>query len=126
MTIQRINVPGLPAPVGPYVHAVRHSDTLYLSGLTAFGSPAESGPIEDQAREVFRQMGVTASAHGTGLENLLKVTVFVTEMDRVDPLRAALFDIYGEHLPASSLVRVAGLFADTLKIEVEAVLAVDH
>ncbi|MGE4424728.1 MAG: RidA family protein [Pseudodesulfovibrio sp.] len=124
MTIQRTNVPDLPAPLGPYVHAVRHGDTLYLSGLTAHGSDAASGPVEDQTREIFRQIGLVASAHGTGLENLLKVTAFVTEMDRVDPLRQALFDVYGEDLPASSLVRVAGLFADGLKIEVEAVLAV--
>ncbi|XXJ18442.1 RidA family protein [Desulfovibrio caledoniensis] len=125
MTIQRTNIPELPAPAGPYVHAVRHGDTLYMSGLTAFGSDAESGPIEEQAREIFRQMGLIASAHGSGLENLLKVTAFVTELDRVGPLREALFDIYGDNLPASSLVRVAGLFADGLKIEVEAVLAVD-
>ncbi|OIQ50456.1 Enamine/imine deaminase [Pseudodesulfovibrio hydrargyri] len=125
MTIQRTNVPELPAPLGPYVHAVRHGDTLYLSGLTAHGGDAQDGPIEEQAREIFRRIGLIASAHGTGLENLLKVTAFVTEMDRVDPLRAALFDVYGDNLPASSLVRVAGLFADGLRIEVEAVLAVD-
>lgn len=125
MTIWRTNHLGLPAPAGPYVHAVRHGGTLYLSGLTAFGGEAASGPIEDQAREIFRQMGLIASAHGSGLANLLKVTAFVTEMDRVDALREALFDIYGPNLPASSLVRVAGLFADGLKIEVEAVLAVN-
>lgn len=125
MTVERTNVPELPAPLGPYVHAVRHGGTLYLSGLTALGSDAESGPIEDQAREIFRQMGQIASAHGSSLENLLKVTAFVTELDRVGPLREALFDIYGDNLPASSLVRVAGLFTDTVKIEVEAVLAVD-
>jgi 2-iminobutanoate/2-iminopropanoate deaminase len=125
MTIQRINVPELPAPLGPYVHAVRYGETLYLSGLTAYGSDAESGPVEEQTREIFRQIERIASVHGTGLENLLKVTAFVTEMDRVDALRKALFDIYGDNLPASSLVRVAGLFAESINIEVEAVLAVD-
>lgn len=125
MTLRRANHPGLPAPVGPYVHAVRHNDTLYLSGLTAHGAPAASGPIEEQAEEVFRRIRAIAEGHGSGLENLIKVTAFVTEMDRVDALRETLFRVYGPNLPASSLVRVAGLFAPDLRIEVEAVLAVN-
>lgn len=125
MMLQRLNTLDASPPAGPYVHAVRHGDTLYLSGLTAFGSPAQTAPIEVQAREVFRNIRTIAELAGSGLENLIKITAFVTELDRIEQLRAALFDIYGEHLPASSLVRVNGLFAEGLKIEVEAILAVD-
>jgi 2-iminobutanoate/2-iminopropanoate deaminase len=125
MNIQRRNYPALGEAVGPYVHAVRHGDTLYLSGLTAFGTSAQSGKIEIQAREIFRQIAEIAKAEGSGLDNLIKITTFVTELDRIEALRHTLFDICGANLPASSLIHVAGLFAAGLNIEIEAIIAVE-
>nr|WP_320049891.1 RidA family protein [uncultured Desulfuromonas sp.] len=124
MTLQRKNYATLDEPVGPYVHAVRHGNTLYLSGITAFGTSAQTDTIEEQAKEIFRQIQEIAKAEGSDLENIIKITAFVTELDRMDELRRTLFDIYGQNLPASSLIRIAGLFADNLKIEIEAIIAV--
>jgi 2-iminobutanoate/2-iminopropanoate deaminase len=125
MKLQRKNYPALVEPAGPYVHAVRHANTLYLSGFTAFGTSAQTDNIEIQAKEIFRQIQEVAKAEGSSLENIIKITAFVTELDRLDELRHTLFDIYGRELPASSLVRIAGLFADELKIEIEAIIAVE-
>jgi 2-iminobutanoate/2-iminopropanoate deaminase len=125
MTLIRNNYPALGEPVGPYVHAVRYGNTLYLSGLTAFGTTAQGGNIEMQAKEIFRQIQEVVRAEGSGLENIIKVTAFVTELDRMEELRQTLFGIYGQNLPASSLIRIAGLFADGLKIEIEAMIAVE-
>lgn len=124
MKLQRNNYPTLDEPVGPYVHAVRHGNTLYLSGITAFGTSAQTDTIEEQAREIFRQIQEVAKAEGSSLENIIKITAFVTELDRMEELRRTLFDIYGQNLPASSLIHIAGLFADDLKIEIEAIIAV--
>jgi len=123
MNVARIITPSLAPPVGPYVHAVRHHDTLYLSGLTAFGTPAAAGPIEDQAHAIFDQIEILARDVGGTSPQWLKVTLFVTELTRLDALRQALASRYGEATPASTLVRVAELFAPELKIEIEAVLA---
>ena len=119
----RRNHPDLAPPAGPYSHMVRHGDTLYTSGFTAFGTGAETGDICAQARAVFAQLGALAEDQGSSLAHLVKVTVFVTELNQVGALRDTLFEIYGENIPASSLIRVAGLFAPQLKIEVEAVFA---
>lgn len=124
--LERKNYAQLAAPVGPYVHAVSHGGTLYLSGLTAFGTEAQSAAIEIQAEEIFRQIGEIAKAEACGLEALIKVTAFVTEMDRIDELRRTLFNIYDCNFPASSLIRVNGLFAADLKIEIEAILALPN
>jgi 2-iminobutanoate/2-iminopropanoate deaminase len=124
MKLRRINCPTLDEPVGPYVHAVQHGDTLYLSGFTAFGTAAQTETIEKQAEEIFRQVQAVAMAEGSSLENIVKITAFVTELDRLEALRKALFDIYGQNLPASSLILVSGLFAEDLKIEIEAIIAV--
>jgi len=123
MSIQRMNVAELAAPVGPYVHAVTHHNTLYTSGLTAFGTGAQSGSISEQACEIFKQLTLIAQVHETSLDNIVKVQVFVTDLSDMAALRETLFDLYGAHLPASSLIKIEELFAPELSIEVEAIFA---
>lgn len=124
MNIQRYNYEPLGLPQGPYVHAVTHKKTLYTSGLTAFGTQVENGTISEQARVIFMQLKLIAEQHNTSLQNLIKVTLFVTDLADLDKLRNFLFEFYGENLPASTLIKVDSLFAPELFIEVEATLAI--
>ncbi|BAJ02604.1 RidA family protein [Shewanella violacea] len=119
MNVQHINYAKLGEIAGPYVHASIHKHTLYTSGLTAFGTQAQTGNICEQARAIFMQLSLIANQHDA---SLIKVTLFVTDLSDINPLRKTLFDIYGDDLPASCLIKVAGLFCDDLKIEVEAIL----
>lgn len=123
---ERKNYPQLGEVKGPYVHAVRHGETLYVSGLTAFGSAAQQAGIADQAEEIFRQLHLIADAEGASLHALLKVTIFVTALDEIDRLREVLYRNFGDHLPASSLVQVSQLFSPDLNVEIEAILALNH
>ena len=123
MTLQRRNHPDLAPPAGPYSHMVRHGGTLYTSGFTAFGTEAQQGDICAQAEAIFAQLSALAEDQGTSLANLVKVTIFVTELDRMTALRDCLSRIYGATFPASSLIRIDGLFAPGLKIEIEAIFA---
>lgn len=121
--ISRNNYPDLPAPAGPYSVAVRHNDTLYLSGMTAFGTPAQGKEVATQAQAIFEQLRRVTQAEGISMQNLLKVTVYVTSMDDIGALRRVLTEQYNGAYPASSLVRVAGLFSEDVNIEIEAVFA---
>lgn len=121
--LERKNYAHLPTPVGPYVHAVKCNGLLFVSGLSAFGSPAQRRGIAEQAEAIFEQLASIAAAEQSSLRSLVKVTLFVTRLDDLDALRGALFRRYGSDLPASSLVQVKGLFAPELQIEVEAILA---
>lgn len=121
--IKRINYPALGEVKAPYVHAVKQGNTLYVSGLTAFGSVAQTGSIAEQAEVIFQQFQHIAEAENTTLCALLKVTIFITSFMDIDALRKVLFRYYGDHLPASSLVEVSRLFSPDLKIEIEAILA---
>jgi 2-iminobutanoate/2-iminopropanoate deaminase len=123
MTLERKNYLHLAAPVGPYVHAVKYNGLLFVSGLSAFGSPSQTGSVAEQAEEIFTQLESIAAAEQSSLESLIKVTLFVTSLTGLEDLRAVLFRRYGSHLPASSLVQVKGLFSPDLQIEVEAILA---
>lgn len=123
MSVERKNYPHLAQPVGPYVHAVKHSGLIFLSGLTAFGTPDQGHSLARQAEAIFTQIRSVAAAEGTSLKALLKVTIFITTFEGVVQLQEVLFQEYGENLPASSLVQVAGLFSPEINIEIEAVLA---
>jgi 2-iminobutanoate/2-iminopropanoate deaminase len=121
--IERNNYPTLGAPVGPYVHGVRFGDLLFLSGLTAHGTAAQTQGIAAQAEATLRRIEAVALAEGATLSALLKVTLYVTTLEHIAELRATLQRIYGAHLPASTLVQVQALFAQDLSVEIDAVLA---
>lgn len=122
--IARIDVPDLPEPVGPYRHAVRHGDTLYTSGFTAFGTDAQNGDAGAQTRAVFDQLKTVAESQGSSMEKLIKVTIFITDPADIPEFREAVEAIYGAHRPASSLLVIGGLFDPGLRIEVEAIFAI--
>ena len=123
MPLKRNNYASLGMPVGPYVHSVKHGDTLYLSGLTAYGTQGQSKGMSDQVKAIFRQIEKVCQSEGTALSNIIKVTIYVTDMGQLDELRQSLFDVYGDHIPASSLVRVESLFSSEVDIEIEAIVA---
>ena len=120
--VERKNYEKLAPPVGPYSHAVKYGNTLYLSGLTAYGTEAQGKSMAEQARAIFSQLKIIAQAEGSDLSSLIKVTVFITDFTQAQELREELFRQYGGNLPASSLVEVSKLFAPDVSIEIEAVL----
>lgn len=124
MKINRKNYCELGEPMGPYSQAIVHNNIIYTSGLTAFGGTAQGEPIDLQARAIFSQIQSICLAHNTSLKNLIKVTLFVSDLSDIDVLRSTLLDIYEEHLPASSLIKVDALFSTDLCIEVEAIIAI--
>ena len=123
--LKRINYKELGMPVGPYSHAVIHANTIYTSGITAFGTEAEKQDISKQLREIFRQISFICEQQKTSLDNLIKVTLYITNWEEMQQVRQTLFDIYGEQIPASSLIQVDRLFSNNLKVEVEAIIAVN-
>ena len=123
MQLERANYQALGAVAGPYSHSVVHGNTLYTSGLTAFGTCDQAAGIDAQTRNIFQQLALMCAANHTSLAKLVKVTLFVSDMQHMSLLRETLFEIYGDHLPASSLVAVDSLFCKDLSIEVEAIIA---
>ncbi|WP_242111775.1 RidA family protein [Luteimonas aquatica] len=119
---ERLRLPHLAAPAGPYANAVRHGDTVYLSGLTAFGTEAARGDTAAQTRAVLAQLHGALRDLGADWPAVVKVTIFLTDLKTLPAVRAALVEAYGASPPASSLVQVSGLFDPALKVEIEAVV----
>jgi 2-iminobutanoate/2-iminopropanoate deaminase len=119
------NVPGVPTAVGPYSQAVRSGSLLFCSGQIPI-EPAtgkiEATEVEGQARQVLANIAALLAAQGRSMADVVKATVFLTDMadfPKVNPLYAEAF---GEHKPARSTVQVAGLPLGAL-IEIEVVVA---
>lgn len=125
VAVQRVSYPQILGPaVGPYSDGVKHNGFLYLAGLSAVGTPQQGRPVPEQIDRILTTIEAIAAAERTSLRSLVKVTIYVTSLDDIQGIRETLFRHYGTNLPASSLVKVAGLFAPDVNAEIEAVFAV--
>lgn len=122
MDIVRKNYPELPAQSAPHYQSVRVGNMLFLSGATARETDAEYGDMAAQTDVILKRMKLILEAEGGTLDNIVKITSFVTEIDSA--AEAATHDVrtkyFGVNLPASTRVQVAGLVKPHLKIEIEA------
>ncbi|MCV0428143.1 MAG: RidA family protein [Roseibium sp.] len=123
MSLSRQNFKDLGLPVGPYTHAVCHGNTLYTSGFTAFGTDAQTSSADAQTHAVLDQLEYVARQYDRNLDDLVKVTIFVTDPEDIPGIREAATERYGNAVPASSMVMVSGLFSPDLRIEIEGIFA---
>ena len=124
MDIVRKNYPELPAPGAPHFQSVRVGNMLYLSGATARNTEAEHGDMAAQTDVILKRIQHIVEAEGGTLNNVVKITSYVTEISH--EAGAATHQVrmkyFGENLPASTRVQVAGLVEPHLKIEIEAIV----
>ena len=122
MDIVRKNYPEIPV-TGPHYHSVRAGNMLFLSGATAKTTEAEFGDIGEQTEVILKRIQHIVEAEGGTLENVVKITNFVTEITReaTDLTQNARAKYFGDNQPASTRVQVAGLTLPHIKIEIEAI-----
>jgi reactive intermediate/imine deaminase len=116
-------------PTNGYSHAVSYSGpTVVVSGqvpLDAEGRLVGEDDAREQTRQVFRNIESALAAVGATMSDVVKLTVFLTNMADLPAFREARNEfIDPERPPASSLVQVAGLVSNDFRVEVEAVAVV--
>ncbi len=126
MEIVRQTYSHLPKPFGAFCHAVKANGFLFLSGFTASNSPAENGDILEQTTVVMDRLESILKAEGASLSDVIRVTVYVTELDKLMDIHEIRFRYFGDALPASTLVQVTSLVQPNNKIEIEAIAAVPN
>jgi 2-iminobutanoate/2-iminopropanoate deaminase len=121
---KEIRVEGLNPPISHYTDAVRFGDLLFISGVAPLDETLNLVGGDDvvaQARQVSANLAKVLEAAGAGFADVLKVTVYLTDVDdraKINPVRQEFF---GAARPASTLIGVAALALPGMKIEVEAV-----
>lgn len=114
---------GVP-PISHYTDAVRFRDTLYISGLAPLDQDLNvvSDDVVEQTRAIFKQMKTILDMAGATFADVLRVTVYLTDVDdrtKINPIRQEYF---GDARPASTLIGVSALAIPGMKVEIEAIV----
>ena len=123
--MKAISTTKAPAAIGPYAQGIIVNNMFYSSGqipLTATGELVE-GNIEVQTNQVFENLKAVLAEAGTSLNNVVKTTVFMKDMNDFVVMNEVYAAHFGEHKPARSAVEVARLPKD-VKVEIEVIAVI--
>lgn len=117
-------------PLGIYSHAVKAqgNQLLFISGTTARdkeGNVVGKGDVKAQTRQILENMKKILEKAGATFDNIVKVTVFVTDMRHFKEIHEIRAKYFQKDFPASILVQVSSLSSPELLIEMEAVAVLD-
>lgn len=121
--IALVNAPAAPAAIGPYSHAAEVDGLLFCSGQVPLDPETMvlvEGGIEAQTRQVLANLKAVLSARNTDLSQVVKTTIFLTEMADFPIVNEIYAEAFGKHKPARATVQVAGLPLGAL-VEIECV-----
>lgn len=122
-----IQIPGAPAPIGPYSQAILSNDTLYVSGqipLDPYSGELVTSDIASATHRVLKNIGALVSEAGMSMDNIVKCSIFLKDMQDF----AVVNEIYATYFPgippARETVQVAKLPLD-VSIEISCIAVKD-
>jgi len=107
-----INISAAPAPIGPYNQAVFAGDTLYISGqicLDAETGELKNGSLEEETHQCMKNLKAILNAAALGFENVVKSTIFITDMKQFSTINEVYGQYFSDNFPARETVQVAAL-----------------
>jgi 2-iminobutanoate/2-iminopropanoate deaminase len=110
--IQVIHSAQAPTAVGPYSQAMMHDGMLYTSGqigLDPVAGVLVGEGVEAQARQVTKNLSAVLDAAGVSVSDIIKVNIYLTDMDDFPLVNAIYANWLAEHRPARATVAVAAL-----------------
>jgi reactive intermediate/imine deaminase len=114
-----------PAAIGTYSQAVRAGDTVYVSGqipLDPATGTLVSGDIDAEIRRVFDNLGAIAVAAGGSLSNVVKLSVFLTDLTHFPRVNEIMATYFQQPYPARAAIGVAALPRGA-RVEMECILS---
>ena len=117
---------GQPAPKGHYSPGIKHHGLVYVSGqlpMTLDTREPFTGDIGEQTELALRNVEAVLKAAGSGLEHVLQMTIYVSDMELWAAVNAKYAEVMGSHRPARAIVPVKELHFGT-QIEIQAIAAV--
>ena len=115
-----------PVPAGHYSQAVVHNGLVFVSGQLAVDPETKerkTGPVEEETKLVLSNISGILKAAGSDKNNVIKTTVYVSDISLWDRVNKVYADFFGEHKPARAVVPTKELHFG-FKVEIEAVAAV--
>ncbi|MDH3748194.1 MAG: RidA family protein [Gammaproteobacteria bacterium] len=125
MSKEAISSSNAPAAIGTYSQAIRAGDLVFLSGqipLDPITMNVVDGDFEARARQVFENLTAVAEAAGGSLQNIVKLTIFLTDLDNFATVNSVMELYFEQPYPARAAVGVASL-PKGVDVEADAILA---
>tara|TARA_B100001758_G_scaffold39105_1_gene30271 strand:- start:515 stop:898 length:384 start_codon:yes stop_codon:yes gene_type:complete len=116
-----------PAAIGPYSQAIQWGDVVFISGQVAF-IPAtgelNNNTFEDEVNQVIDNLDAICKEAGGSLDNILKLSIFLTDLANFDAVNNLMKERFSEPFPARSTIEVSRLPKD-VNIEMDAILSIE-
>ena len=128
MEIKTVLTPNAPVPAGHYSQAVVHNGLVFVAGQLAIDPHTGArltGSIEEQTEQCLKNIGAILDAAGSDLSRVLKMTVFISDIELWSAVNTVYARVMGDHRPARAIVPVKELHYG-FKIEIDAVAAVNE
>ena len=125
MSKKAIHTDSAPAAIGTYSQAIRAGGLVFLSGqipLVPDTMEVVKGDFDTRARQVFSNLEAVSKAAGGSLNDVVKLTIFLTDLDNFATVNAVMEDFFERPFPARAAVGVASL-PKGVDVEADAILA---
>ncbi len=124
--MNKVSTQNAPQPAGHYSQAIVHNGMVYVSGQVAIDPQTGErrvGSIEEQTEQTLRNVSEILKAAGSDISQIVKATVYISDMALWDRVNAVYGRFFGEHRPARAVVPTRDLHFG-FEVEIEAIAAV--
>ena len=121
--MKTINTPNAPAAVGPYSQAAQAGGFIFCSGQIAIDPDTGaliSGDAAAQTRRILENLDAVLHAAGVSLNDVVRTTIFLTDMDNFAAVNEVYAEAFGIHRPARACVEVSRL-PKNVSVEIDAI-----
>jgi len=128
MSKEAIHTDNAPAAIGTYSQAIKANNVVFLSGqipLDPATMEVVDGDFEARARRVFDNLAAVAKAAGGSLDDIVKLTVFLTDLDNFATVNSVMDDSFQQPFPARAAVGVAAL-PKGVDVEADAIMVLER
>ncbi len=128
MTREIIHTTKAPKVIGTYSQAVKAGNTVYISGqipLAPETMMVTEGDFAAQVKQVFDNLGAVATAAGGSLQDVVKLTIFLTDLRYFSAVNEIMTEYFQQPYPARAAIGVAALPKD-VSVEIDAIMYVGH
>ena len=125
MSKEIISTENAPQAIGPYSQAVKAGGLMFISGqipLNPETGDLVSGSIEDESNQVLQNIKSICEAAGHGMEDIVKITIFLTDLGNFATVNEVMKKHFSEPYPARATVEISGLPLG-VNVEIEAIVS---
>ena len=122
-----ISTNNAPAAIGPYSQAIQWGDVVFISGQVAFipsTGELNNNTFESEVNQVIDNLDAICKEAGGSLDNILKLSIFLTDLSNFDAVNNLMKKRFSEPFPARSTIEVSRLPKD-VNIEMDAILSIE-